>query len=346
MSITGTLSRTDSGSETSDSPDHEDPQTARRRKHIDDANITHEPPTSDSETDEDHEQPLPPPATFEHRRPGSAISSQNRYRTPGAGSAINVPIPSRVFSPVETPGMQPLPEHPTPSAFAPSGTPLPTSSPHPLTLAQSLSGGSQRGGSPRQQMPNHPYGPYRGTPSFQRTLGANASIQQQSPAVRPPLERAVESMQASLAALHERLESLENNLGYATGGAGGISRSSLPSHRISSPTGRAGGTSPWPVWNPADMGAWSLILQPLSRLDSNVKAFAHFLAHSDDRSPVLVIVRRLFLDLSFLIAFLLIAKSIRRRTRLRRGEVALALRQVWRALTGTTTPRVMAEAGV
>lgn len=342
----GSLSRTDTGSESSDSENAEDPRTTHRGGYIDERDATHEPPTTDSETDEDHEQPLPQPSAFEPRRPGSGMSSQNRYRTPAAGS-INVPIPSHVFSPVGTPGMQPLPEHSTPSAYAPGGTPIPPPSPHPVTLVQQFSG-SQRSTSPRQPASNnnHPYGPYRGTPSFQRAFGSIPSAQQQpSPAIRPSLERAVESMQASLAALHERLEGLENHLGNSIAGGAGASRPSLHSHRISSPTNR-GAPTPWPVWNPDDMGAWSLILKPLSRLDNNVKAFAHFIAHSDERSPILVIIRRLFLDLSFLITFLLIAKSIWRRTRLRRREVSTALILVWRALTGTGPARIMDERGV
>jgi hypothetical protein len=69
-------------------------------------------------------------------------------------------------------------------------------------------------------------------------------------------------------------------------------------------------------------------------------------AEADERSPILVMVRRLFLDLSFLIAVLVTFKSVWRRTRIRRGEVYFALREVWRAITGQKVPRVMAERGV
>jgi len=91
------------------------------------------------------------------------------------------------------------------------------------------------------------------------------------------------------------------------------------------------------------MGAWSFVLRPLVRLKSNFRAFAWFVAEADERAPVLIMVRRLFLDLSFLIAVLVIFKSTWRRTRIRRREVYVALREVWRALTGQTVPRVMAE---
>lgn len=313
---------------------------------MDAVNPHSEPLTSEEETDQDHEPPLLPLTASEQPRSGSGMSSQNRYRTPATGSAIHVPIPSHVLSPTATPGLQPLPEHPAPSAYGNSSLPPTTNHPH-SSLAQQFSGGSQRSNSPRQ-----PFGPYRGA-SFQRTFGQSSILQQSSPATRPPIERAVESMQASLAALHERLESLENSLNFSGQGAG-ISNPSLPSYsdpsrrwnRISSPTNRQGAGSPWPVWDPADMGAWSFIIQPLSRLERNFKAFMQFLAHSDDRSPLLMIIRRLFLDLSFLFFVLFIAKSIWRRTRLRRGEVYIALRHVWRALTGNTVPRLTAERGV
>lgn len=307
----------------------------------------HDPPTTDDETDEDNEESQLPPAMPGPRRPSSAISSQNRYRTPLAGSTINMPIPSHVLSPVPagTPGMQPLPEHPTPSAFAPSSpfAPPSTTNMGSTSLVQQSSG-SQRSPSPRHST----YGPpYRGTPSFQRGFAPGQQPQQQVQGNRTSLERAVESMQASLAALHERLEGLETTLGYGEGSAM-ISRTSLPGNhrgRISSPNQRNNGT-PWPRWNPDNMGAWSLVLGPLARLESNFRSFAWFVAEADERSPILVMVRRLFLDLSFLIAVLVTFKSVWRRTRIRRGEVYFALREVWRAITGQKVPRVMAERGV
>lgn len=317
--------------------DSEGSETSPHQQQITEINgiMAHEPPTTDEETDEDNEDNVIQPTSIDPRRPPSALSSQNRYRTPLAGSTINMPIPSHALSPMPTgtPNMQPLPEHPTPSAFA-------TSSPsHPTSLVQQFTG-SQRSPSPRHSA----YGPpYRGTPSFQRGFVPGQQPQQ---ATRASLERAVESMQTSLAALHERLEGLETALGLGQGTAG-VSRTSLPSHRsrISSPNQRNSST-PWPRWDPANMGAWSLVLQPLARLESNFRAFAWFVAEGDERSPILVMVRRLFLDLSFLIVVLVLLKSVWRRTQIRRGEVFGALREVWRALTGQKVPRVMAERGV
>ncbi|CCA69962.1 hypothetical protein PIIN_03902 [Serendipita indica DSM 11827] len=317
--LSGTLSNAQTDSETSNSETDEDEVKADNEE-------SNEPYQMENETDEVYDQRQHSPPVNEIRRPGSAISSQNRYRTPLAGSTINAPIPPHVLSPIGTPGMQVLPEHPTASAYAPSEPAAPPTA-YPTTLAPQLTGGSQP------------------TPSPRLPTASQGSLQQ-----RPTLERAVESMQASLAALHERLESLETNLGLNERGPPGISRVSLPSSydslRRSSPKRGANSGPTWPIWDPSNMGAWSLVLQPLSRLETNLKAFAHFLAQSDERSPLLVVIRRLFLDLSFLFVFLIVFKSIWRRTSIRRREVYLALGGVWRAITGTHAPRIMAEKGV
>jgi hypothetical protein len=323
----------------------------------------------------------------EIRRPGSVTSSQNRYRTPMGGSSVfhgngsnvavnnmNMPIPTG------TPTMQPLPEHPTPSAFDPSHS----SSPPPLPLGNRLSGGSQRSLSPYRpasvsasnagRLQHQGSGAFRGTPSFQRNFapGQQHRLQQGQPE-RPTLERAVESMQASLAALHERLEALENTLSYSTSIGAGLpagSRTSIVSHgrNASSPNGarRGGGASPTygsasgAPWDPSNMGLWSLVLKPLSRVEHNFRALFHFLIHGDDesgsemisfgarrreRSPLLLVLRRLFLDLSFIICCLVILKSIWRKTLLRRRDILLALGDVWRAVLGQKRPRVMVSTG-
>ncbi|KAG8760280.1 hypothetical protein FRC14_003578 [Serendipita sp. 396] len=350
-STIGPSARSDSGSETSNSEDDEQQNEEEVDENIRDSQMSYEQVTADDETDEDYDRSQPPPPL--DRRPGSSISSQNQYKTPLGGSVINAQMPSRVLSPRGgggTPSMQPLPEHPTPSAFGPDNSPPPLFN-HPNSLKKQLSGGSQRSISPR--LPAQHLGPYRGTPTFQR----NTATVYQSPnqAVQlSQLERAVESMQASLAALHERLEGLEGLLGYGEGNAA-LSRSSLPSHFESNPRRRSGVSSPhrpgnggptWPRWDPANMGAWSIVLQPLFRLENNVKVFAHFLANGDEGSPILVMVRRLFLDLSFIVVVLIAFKSFWRRTRMRRADVYAALGEVWRALTGRKAPRIMAEKSV
>ncbi|KAG8810707.1 hypothetical protein FRC17_002821, partial [Serendipita sp. 399] len=343
------VARSDSGSETSNSEESGQQDENLVDENIRASHISYEQVTADDETDEDYDRR--PPPSLEQRRPGSSISSQNRYKTPLGGSIIGAQ-PSRVLSPGAAPGMQPLPEHPTPSAFGPS-SPSPPPVNYSTTLGKRLSGGSQRSHSPHLSAQYPGSGPYRGTPSFQRNAIATLPSNHQA-AQLSQLERAVEGMQTSLAALHERLEGLEGLLGHGEGNAG-ASRSSFFSRPDSNPRRRSGVISPhrsgnggstWPRWDPANMGAWSIILQPISRLENNIKVFAQFLANADDGSPVLVMVRRLFLDLSFLIVVLIVFKSFWRRTRLRRAEVYAALGEVWRALTGRKAPRIMAEKNV
>ena len=97
-----------------------------------------------------------------------------------------------------------------------------------------------------------------------------------------------------------------------------------------------------------DMGLWSLVLQPLAKLLSSVRSAVAFLAVNENRSPTFVVIRRLFLDLSFVLAVLAVAKVGWRRTGLRRGEVYVALGVLWKAVVGSRTGRVrrMVEQGV
>ncbi|PVF93197.1 ACBP-domain-containing protein [Serendipita vermifera] len=394
--MSGTLSRSDTGtssegSEASDDrPQHTGKDIDEEYDDVQESSPTQERVTSDDEAGERHDGYPANLNPYNHnpeiRRPGSVSSSQNRYRTPMGGSSvfpgngsnvavnnINMPIPTG------TPTMQPLPEHPTPSAFDPSHSSSP-----PLPLGNQLSGGSQRSLSPYRpasvsasnagRLQHQTSAAFRGTPSFQRNFAPGQQHRLQIQPERPTLERAVESMQASLAALHERLEALENTLSYSTSIGTGLpagSRTSIVSHgrNSSSPNGgrRGGGASPThggtagASWDPSNMGLWSLVLRPLTRVEHNFRELFHFLIHSDDesgnelvsfgmrrkeRSPILLVVRRLFLDLSFIICCLIVLKSIWRKTQLRRRDVYLALGEVWRAILGQKKPRVMVSTGV
>jgi len=240
------------------------------------------------------------------------MSSQIRYRTPLAGSTMTGAPPGGEqqmlghFSPTGTPAMQPLPEYATPSAFASSeSVSYPTSN---VTYPRSGT-----------QSPQLPYNsvPFVGTPSFQRSFVPGRTPQTaRSPmptstvphasssslpgSNRPPLERAVENMQASIAALHERMEALERYAAVGRG-RGSVSASSLhDSRRWSghiSPSGRPHSGE----WDASNMGFWSLLLQPLARLQHNLQYLVDFLTNPDAKTmgPLLMIVRRLLLDASF-----------------------------------------------
>lgn len=163
------------------------------------------------------------------------------------------------------------------------------------------------------------------------------------PGSRSTLERAVENVQSHLAALSERLETLE------------ISQSSIRARPATSPRDSHSpnrfGSAPSSgelIYDLDDMGLWSLVLQPLAKLLGSVRRAAAFLAVNENRSPTFVVIRRLFLDLSFVLAVLAVAKVGWRRTGLRRKEIYIALGVLWGAVTGGRTGNVrrMVEQGV
>lgn len=166
---------------------------------------------------------------------------------------------------------------------------------------------------------------------------------QRRPGSRQTLERAVENVQSHLAALSERLETLEISQSPVRTRAANSPRDSRSPHRIgSSPT------SGELVFDLDDMGLWSLVLQPLARLLASVRGAVAFLAVNENRSPTFVVIRRLFLDLSFVLAVLAIGKVGWKRVGLRRKEITVALGILWRAVIGSRVGRVrrMVDQGV
>jgi len=279
-------------------------------------------------------------------RPHSSLSSQMRYRTPAANSTGLPAVLSARNTPITTniPLTQPMPRHTSPSVFASSASPLPSTSygPNPSHISGIAS--------PPQTSISQTY--YRGPAgprNYQPNYGSGSPMSGPIPA-RPPLERAVESVQASLAALHERLEILESMSGYSNRPTASVS--SDPSRRWtgvgssgSRPQARPGAG---PLdWDPSNMGLWSFILQPLSRFITSAQELLHMLANNPEHSPVLLIIRRLFLDASFVIFVLAIVRLVWRRSGIRRREVKLALVGLWRAIIGgKSPPRQMVERGV
>ena len=291
-----------------------------------------------------HTEPTP------RQRPLSSLSaiSGNKYRTP-MGSVLTSPPPSNysVLS-VQTlhnvPNQQPMPIYETQSAYDDGATVnndnfnTATTS-YPAHLAHS-SRNSESGYGCRRQGP-HMTSEY----VYRRPASVvhSAPIQGQlRPGSRSTLERAVENVQSHLAALSERLETLE------------ISQSSIRVRPAASPRdshspNRFGPASSGElVFDLDDMGLWSLILQPLAKLLASVRRVAAFLAVNENRSPTFVVIRRLFLDLSFVLAVLAVAKVGWRRTGLRRKEIYIALGVLWGAVTGGRSGRVrrMVEQGV
>lgn len=180
---------------------------------------------------------------------------------------------------------------------------------------------------------------YRGPGSAAHSAPAQG---QPRPGSRPALERAVENVQSHLAALSERLETLE------------MSRSSIRTRPVTSPRdagspNRFGSRSSEElIFDLDDMGLWSLVLQPLAKLLASARGMAAFLAVNENRSPTFVVIRRLFLDLSFVLAVLAVVKMGWRRSGLRRKEIVIALGVLWRTIIGVHTSRVrrMVDQGI
>ena len=255
-----------------------------------------------------------PSRMLSENRPPSSLSS--RYRTPLAGSIALSPSLR-----LDVPPQQPLPGFETPSAFAESDTTRPL----PGSFYQS----------PRIMTP-----PYRGSSRNQVLLPPPQHQNITNP--HPNLERAVESVQIQLAAVTERLETLEGRSVL-------LSRSNLPSlNPHASPTsswlpgqgGMSQNTRPGvPQWDIDDLGMWSLVLNPLSRGVERLKELSTFFARNENRSPSTIIIRRLCLDISFLLCVITTLRTLWFKSGVRRREVKAALIILWRAIVGIKPPR-------
>ncbi|KDR83439.1 hypothetical protein GALMADRAFT_235577 [Galerina marginata CBS 339.88] len=292
--------------------------------------------TSDEESgDEAHE--LPPVNTDRlsaENRPQSSLSSHHRYRTPLNGSLAMSPPPSQQ----RVPSQQPLPGFETPSAFAEASAAQPY---HPPNQYAGFSEPS------RAQVVSPPH-LYSGHPSYR---GHSQSHPSQFGPVRPPstmaLERAVENVQVHLAALSERLETLESrslllsrsNVSGSPHG-GGRSPSWIGGRR--SPNDRNGA----PIWDIDDLGMWSVVLNPLCRGIERLREVSVFFASNENRSPSMIIIRRLCLDVSFLVCVVALIGALWRKSGVRRREVKAALVVLWRAIVGSKPQRSLVDQGV
>ncbi|KAI0796514.1 acyl CoA binding protein-domain-containing protein [Abortiporus biennis] len=302
-------------------------------------NTEHEEVTSDEdeETDEDVVQSVPLSTYTPHNpynRPGSSVSS-HRYRTPMASMLMTPPT--------AVPVTQPMPTFETPSAFEGPSPSIPISS-YPTTSVSypgNISHSSRTDvSSPPTMYPTHQN--FRGVNVNQRQYSLPSGMTPR-PASRPVLERAIENVQAHLAALNERIETLESVTHRSTSFFSQGPRSpgwSGPGR--GSPTGRADEYT----FDSDDMGMWSLVLKPLSHVIDVFQQLLRFLANNENRSPTLVVIRRLFLDISFLLSVLALVRMTWRKSGMRRKEVLAALHGLWRAIVGHKRPRVLIDRAV
>lgn len=260
------------------------------------------------------------PSLREHSgRPLSSISS--RYRTP-LTSTLTSPPPRRS----SVPAVQPLPLYETRSAFDGSRS-------GPMTSATLPRSGRLPTPSSHDLSPQaHPPLPhYKGQPLL--TLPGHYSVDSRPPShAEMSLEVAVENVQAHVAALSERLDSIEASI---TRPPPRTSNSMLPS------LSRSGSGSPTkqqvePLeWDVEDMGLWAHVLRPALWGVEVLQRLLNFFLHSENQSPVLVIVRRLCLDISFILTVLGLLKLAWRKSRARRREISIALGILWAALLGS-----------
>lgn len=100
------------------------------------------------------------------------------------------------------------------------------------------------------------------------------------------------------------------------------------------------------IWDMDDMGLWSLVIKPAARAAEGMRHVAAFLAFNEHRTPALVVIRRLFLDISFLLCALAVFKMGWKKTGIRRAEIVEALKILGRAVAGQKRPRLMVNRAV
>ena len=283
--------------------------------------------TSEDETDD--EPPNELPAHSQYNRPQSSLSS-HRYRTPMAGSMASPP-------PIGPPAAQQPSGYEIPSAFADASRPS-----HLYHAQGSHTGQSFASTHDLMFSPQPPSG-YRG--QSQQIPGRPFGVPVR-PRSGPSLEHAIENVQAHLAALNERLESLESVSAHPHRSNISIS---MPT-QTTSPRYRGAGSSPADrrgdyEWDLNDLGMWSLVLSPVTRVGGTLRQLARFFATSE-HSPTLIVVRRLCLDFSFLFCVLWVLRSLWRKTGVRRREVRMALKILLRAILGRQQEKVLMDRGV
>jgi len=215
--------------------------------------------------------------------------------------------------------MQPLPLYESESAFEdPQSASIASTSLHPSTASTTLPGTFP---SPSRAQSPQPHS----------TLPHHMS-QVMPPPLRcttVPLELAVENVQAHLAALTERLDALEGSITQPQ-----RSLASMPSMSSSGRGSPTRNQSEGFEWDVDDMGLWAYVLRPLLQGSQYLKILLLFILRSENQSPILVIVRRLCLDLSFTLTVLGLLKLAWRKSRTRRREINTALGILWDAVTG------------
>lgn len=309
-----------SRSDTSSSSSSEDEPTRYRYATAATRNTPRE--AIEAPPDETRELPIamqPEHTVLPFNRPPSSISSR-RYRTPLDGSLAMSPPPEQ-----NLPAIQPHPGFETPATFAGEDS---------LGSLPSQTVSSYVGISPDFSHTKIPTSLHLRTvhSAYRTPLPQQPSTLPVRPVSRSNLERAVENVQVNLIALTERLESLET---FAS-----ISKPNLRGEL--GPSG-CGKRSPHPR-RPLDLdelGMWSLVLRPLYQGLEKLRNLVYFFARSENHSPMLIVIRRLCLDASFLACLLICVKLLWKKSGIRRREIRAALVILWSAILGSKPQKAM-----
>lgn len=275
--------------------------------------------------------PAPPSAYPPMNRPQSSHSSR-RYRTPMASVMMSPPPAS-----TSVPPTQPMPRYEAASAYAESSSAPPVSYTATPPFQPGHAAHLSRVLSPDRLPP-----PFRSSSQQPEYAGRPYALQGGGGAPRGALERAVENVQAHLAALSERMDALENIAHRSTSSLASPAGARSPRwNRGASPVGA--GHEPFTF---EDMGMWSVVLNPVAAAVARVRRLVDFLLYADNRSPTLVVLRRLILDVSFLLCVIMLSRGVLRRSGARRQALSGVLRAIWAVVVGHQVPRTLVDRGV
>lgn len=242
----------------------------------------------------------------------------SQYRTPNTTFATSPPLYRANVS-----AMQPSPLYEVESAFQ---GPLPTSATS-SALSPPFASTTRLGRvtSPSRDLMPHFQGRFSPLPFHSTSAHPRPASRTEM-----PVEMVVENIQAHLTALRERIDSLEASVTLQS------QRSIVSMHSMaSSGRGSSSRNQTEPLeWNIDDMGLWTYVLQPLALGIKPLKRVLIFLCCGDRRSLVLMIIRRLCLDVSFMLVVLALLRAIWKKSRARRRAINVALGILWAALTG------------
>jgi len=235
--------------------------------------------------------------------------------------------------------------------ISPAQLPVPETQPLPAFETPSAFAGPSTVSAPPSSFSNSLYASHTSVPPMYSAQQSHRRPPS-APGVRPhPLdsfsprphstfavERAVEGVQAHLAALSERLEILETHTLRASGGYISPRGSGSPFPSRGSPLGRFDAFS--------DLGLWSYVFRAFSSATKSARAVLELIMNNEDQSPSFIIIRRLFLDISFICCILALFRAIWRKSGVRRREIGVALRALWWAVAGQRPPRQFVTRGV